>query len=86
MLKLSTADLKNLKADTLLIPACEDKALHSDPTIKAIIKTASQLPEFSGKKDEEVLFSAETTGTSFKFWQNKNDIVSFTLKRMKSPK
>ena len=55
MLNLTTADWKRLKADTVLIPVCEKKEIHTDPAIKAIVKEALSLPEFSGKKGEEVL-------------------------------
>ena len=55
MLKLSAADWKSLKADTVLIPTCEDEPIHTDPIIKAIVEGAFKLPEFSGKKNEEVL-------------------------------
>lgn len=58
MLKLSAAAWKGLKADTVLIPACEDKTIHTDPTIKSIIKEAIKLPEFSAKQGEEVLLYA----------------------------
>ena len=55
MLKLTAADWKRLKADTVLIPVCEKKDIHNDPALKAIVKEALSLPEFSGKKDEVVL-------------------------------
>jgi leucyl aminopeptidase len=58
MLKLTTADYKRLRADTLLIPVCEKKNIHTDPAVKAVVKEAQQLPEFSGKKDEVVLLYA----------------------------
>jgi leucyl aminopeptidase len=58
MLKLTTADWKRLKADTLFIPVCEKKDIHTDPAVKAVIKEALKLPEFNGKKDEEVLLYA----------------------------
>jgi len=58
MLKLTTADYKRLRADTLLIPVCEKKNIHTDPAVKAVVKDAQQLPEFSGKKDEVVLLYA----------------------------
>jgi len=58
MLKLTAADWKGLKADTVLIPTCEDRSIHTDPAIEAIVKEATDLPEFSGKKDEVVVFYA----------------------------
>ncbi len=54
MLHLKSADLTKQKMDALAIPVCEDKDIHVDPVIKAVIKKALQLEEFSGKKDEGV--------------------------------
>jgi len=55
MLKLSAADWKRAKADTVLIPVCEDKIIHSATALRAAAEEALKLPEFDGKKDEEVL-------------------------------
>ena len=54
MLHLKSADLKKQKMEALAIPVCEDKDIHENPAIKAVIKQALQLEEFSGKKDESV--------------------------------
>ncbi|MCP4627691.1 MAG: leucyl aminopeptidase [bacterium] len=54
MLHLKYADLKKQKIEALAIPVCEDKDIHENPVIKAVIKKALQLDEFSGKKDEGV--------------------------------
>ena len=54
MLHLKSADLKRQKIETLAISLCEDKDIHEDPVIKAVIKKALKLKEFSGKKDESV--------------------------------
>jgi leucyl aminopeptidase len=54
MLHLKSADLKKQKIEALAIPVCEDKDIHENPLIKAVIKKALQLDEFSGKKDESV--------------------------------
>ena len=58
MLKLAAADWKRLKAETILIPVCEKKDIHTDAAIRAIVQEALKLPEFSGKKDEDVLLYA----------------------------
>ena len=54
MLHLTSLDLKKTKIETLAIPVCEDKNVHDDPLIEAVIKNALKLKEFNGKKDEEV--------------------------------
>ena len=56
MLHLKSVNLKKQKMETLAIPVCEDKDIHEDPAIKAVIKKALKLNEFSGKKDEGVTF------------------------------
>ncbi len=56
MLKLTSIDLKKVKTETLIIPVCEDKEIHDDATISLLIKKAKQLKEFTGKKDDEVIF------------------------------
>ena len=52
MLHLKSINLKKQKIETLAIPVCEDKDIHEEPVIKAVIKKALKLKEFSGKKDE----------------------------------
>ncbi|CAB1059903.1 Cytosol aminopeptidase PepA (EC [Olavius sp. associated proteobacterium Delta 1] len=56
MLHLKSVNLKKQKIETLAIPVCEDKDIHQDPAIQAVIKKALKLNEFSGKKDEAVTF------------------------------
>ena len=56
MLHLKSVNLKKQKMETLAIPVCEDKDIHEDPAIKAVIKKALTLNEFSGKKNEGVTF------------------------------
>ena len=56
MLKLTSIDLKKVKTEILIIPVCEDKTIHDNPTISLLIKKAKQLKEFTGKKDDEVVF------------------------------
>jgi leucyl aminopeptidase len=52
MLKLTSLNLKKDKAETLAIPVCEDKSIHTDAALNAVIKKAKLLKEFSGKKDQ----------------------------------
>ena len=51
---LTSVDLKKNNITTLAIPVCEDKQIHDEPAIKAVIKKALKLKEFSGKKDEQI--------------------------------
>ncbi len=54
MLRMTSIDLNKSKIETLAIVVCEDKDIHDDPLIKAVIARALKLKEFSGKKDETV--------------------------------
>ena len=54
MLRLTSVDLDKLKTDILAIAVCEDKDIHDDPKIDAVIVKAFKLKEFSGKKNETV--------------------------------
>jgi leucyl aminopeptidase len=54
MLHLTSVDLKKAKIETLAIPVSEDKDIHEDGLIKAVIKKAMKLKEFNGKRDEVV--------------------------------
>jgi leucyl aminopeptidase len=54
MLHLRSVNLEKQKIDTLAIPVCENKDIHDDPAIKAVIEKAMKLKEFGGKKDESV--------------------------------
>ncbi|MEA3429130.1 MAG: M17 family peptidase N-terminal domain-containing protein [Thermodesulfobacteriota bacterium] len=56
MLQLKSIDLKKTKTETLIIPVCEDKTIHDNPTISLLIKKANQIKEFAGKKDDEIVF------------------------------
>ncbi len=56
MLHLTTVYLKREKIKTLLVPVCEDKPLHKNPALVALIEQALKLKEFKGKKDQEVVF------------------------------
>ena len=56
MIKLTSADLKKIKTETLIIPVCEDKELHDDETLTLLIGQAEKLKEFNGKKGDRVAF------------------------------
>ena len=47
---LTSVDPKKININTLAIPVCEDKDIHDELAIKAVIKKALKLKEFSGKK------------------------------------
>ena len=54
MLRLKAIDLKKQKFDTIIVPVCEDKKIHDDRTLNAIIKKALNLKEFKGEKGDEL--------------------------------
>jgi leucyl aminopeptidase len=54
MLRLKAVDLKAQKIDTLIVPVCEDKRIHDDRIINAIIKIALKLKEFKAAKGDQV--------------------------------
>jgi leucyl aminopeptidase len=54
MLNLSAVDLRRQKVNILFVPVCENKSIHADPLIEALVKRAAALDEFKGKKDQEV--------------------------------
>ena len=56
MIHLKTVDLSKAKTKTLVIPVCEDKDIHDDPTIVALILRAKKLKEFKGKKGDQIAF------------------------------
>jgi len=55
MLKLKAIDLKKEKAATLVIPVCEDRQIHADQTVSALVKRAKTIKEFRGRKDDEIV-------------------------------
>ena len=56
MLHLTSVDLKKVKIEALVIPVCEDKDIHDNKTISALIKKAKKIKEFKGDKGDEVAF------------------------------
>jgi len=56
MIHLTSVDLKKVKTETLVVPVCEDKDIHDDATIAALIRKAKKLEEFKGSKGDQVTF------------------------------
>ena len=54
MLKLTTLDLTRQEVKILFIPVCENKAVHTDRSISALVERALAFEEFKGKKDQEL--------------------------------
>ena len=58
MIKFSSMDVKKTKADTLVVPVCEDKKIHTDRALAALCKRALAVKEFkAGAKDELILYN-----------------------------
>jgi leucyl aminopeptidase len=55
MLHLAAIDLNRQKINNLFIPVCENKPIHSDPLVSALVDRALTFPEFKGKKDQELV-------------------------------
>jgi leucyl aminopeptidase len=56
VLELKSVNPKKESLKTLVIPVCEDADIHDNRTVGALSKKAMKLDEFSGKKEEEVVF------------------------------
>jgi leucyl aminopeptidase len=61
MLKLSSQKPTQSKSDLLAIPVCEDHNFFEDQIVMRLSQKAAQMVEFSGKKDERLIFY-EATG------------------------
>jgi len=62
MLEVKTVNFRRTKVDTLVVPVCEDRDIHTDKTITSLIDAANAFKEFKGKKgDRLTLF--EPAGT-----------------------
>ncbi len=53
---MNTLDLENEKTEMIAIPVCEDKNIHTDKAIAALVKKAQKMKEFKGEKDDALLF------------------------------
>lgn len=58
MLKLTSVNLKKEHTRTLIIPVCEDKTIHENKTILALIARAREQAAFKGAKGDDVRFYA----------------------------
>ncbi len=58
MIILKHFHLTTAKIDTLIVPVCKGKEIHEDQTVAALIKKAKQLREFTGEKEDFVVFYA----------------------------
>ena len=63
MLQLKSVDFRKEKVETLIIPVCEDKEIHQEKTIKALIKKAQALEEFKGAAKDGVTFYSSGWGS-----------------------
>jgi leucyl aminopeptidase len=54
MLEIKTVNLSRAKVDTLVVPVCEDRAIHQDKTVTSLIDTAKAFKEFKGKKGDRI--------------------------------
>jgi len=54
MLELKSVNLKRVKVDTLVVPVCEDRQIHTDKTLASLTDAAKALAECKGKKGDVV--------------------------------
>ena len=54
MLAIKTVNLKREKVDTLVVPVCEDREIHSGKTLRSLIDAAQAFAEFKGKKGDTI--------------------------------
>lgn len=55
MLKITTGDIPQITTQCLVIPVCEDKDIHSDPSVIGLVQKTALIREFNGKKDQTLL-------------------------------
>jgi leucyl aminopeptidase len=56
MIKLQSVNFKTDPMETLVIPVCEDRQLHENKTITALVAEAEKFQEFTGEKNDEIIF------------------------------
>ncbi len=56
MLHFTSADLKQVKTEALVIPVCEDTDIHAPRTPPSLIERVKNIKEFKGEKGDEVVF------------------------------
>ena len=69
MIALKAADLQKQKMDTIIVPVCEDKKIHDDGIINAIIQKALGLKEFNAEKGDELILYDLTDLNTKRTWQ-----------------
>lgn len=70
MLDIQTINLKRDPVDTLVVPVCEDRQIHSDATVKTMIDAVTTMAAFKGKKGQHtsLIQPAGTTVTRVFFF------------------
>ena len=70
MLEVKAVNLKRVKVDTLVVPVCEDRDIHTDKLLTSLVAAAKSFAEFKGKKGDVItLFQpAETRITRAVFF------------------
>ncbi|MBW2369886.1 MAG: leucyl aminopeptidase [Deltaproteobacteria bacterium] len=58
MITLKSADLSKEKMEVLVVPVCEDKQIHGDKQVNALVQQAKKLKEFTGESKQRVTFYA----------------------------
>ena len=54
MLQLKTVNLKRSAVDALVVPVCEDREIHTDARLKALVDAARSVAGFKGKTGQRV--------------------------------
>ena len=55
MLRIITIDAAGEQLPALIVPVCEDRPLHTNPTLRAFVDEGLGHTEFRGKKGQEIL-------------------------------
>jgi leucyl aminopeptidase len=62
MIELKAVNLGTSKVDTLIVPVCEDRKIHTNKTVAGLEESAKSFPEFKGKSGERItLYNPEGT-------------------------
>ena len=54
MLGFKAVNLKRAKVEGLVVPVCEDRNIHTDPSVTALIDMAKAYEEFKGEKGRDL--------------------------------
>ncbi|MFP4033478.1 MAG: M17 family peptidase N-terminal domain-containing protein, partial [Desulfococcaceae bacterium] len=55
MLELTALDLGRDPIPALAVPVCEDRSIHSHPSLEALIRRLEAYPEFKGKSEQKLI-------------------------------